>query len=266
MTYVQRQILEDSLGMNVTVNEVSGGGLAFASVASGNADVFNEAWLPTTHQEPWARHEGSLQKLGITYRGTSVGLVVPTYVAADSVPDLRPLRDALDGTIHGIEAGAAINEQTQQTLARYDLADAFSVTAASGPATWAALDRAVEAREPFVAVGWKPHWKWSTYDLRYLHGAKTGQNADIWGAPEDIYTIVGTGFRDRFPARVVCFLETFSVTDAQIGSLMLAFRDRGGQSERAAARAWMQQHPDDVRGWLREARACTAKRRKTSGG
>ena len=258
MTYVQQQILEDSLGATVTVNEVSGGGLAFAAVASGEADVFNEAWLPTTHQQPWNAHRDNLQKLGYTYRGTSVGLVVPTYVEADSVPDLRRLHDALDGTVHGIEAGAAINEQTQRTLQRYGLDEAFSVTAASGPATWSALERAIEAREPFVAVGWTPHWKWNAFDLRYLNGATTGQNVDIWGTSEDIFTVVGTAFTDRFPKPVACFLKTFEADDQQIGSLMLAFTNRGGQSETEVARSWMRAHPDAVQQWLQDTRTCVA--------
>ena len=258
MTYVQQQILEDSLGADVSVREVSGGGLAFAAVASGDADVFNEAWLPTTHQQPWEAHKSDLRTLGYTYRGTSVGLVVPTYVEADSVPDLRRLHDALDGTIHGIEAGAAINEQTRRTLKRYGLDDAFSVTAASGPATWSALERAIDTREPFVAVGWTPHWKWNAFDLRYLNGATTGQNVDIWGASEDIYTVIGTGVLDRVSKPVACFLKTFEASDEQIGSLMLAFTDRGGQSEAEVARTWMRDHPDDVRQWLQDTRTCVA--------
>ena len=74
MTYMQEAVLEDSLNMNVEVNEVQGGGIAFSS-AAGDADFFNEAWLPTTHEAPWGKNKDKLQKLGYTYKGTSAGPV-----------------------------------------------------------------------------------------------------------------------------------------------------------------------------------------------
>jgi glycine betaine/proline transport system substrate-binding protein len=258
LSYVQAHLLSDSLGVPVDVNEVNGGGIAFASVASGNADFFNEAWLPTTHREPWERHKGKLQALGYTYRGTSVGLAVPAYVPVDSVPDLRTYRDALGGTIHGIESGAAINQQTRGTLERYGLDDGFSVTAASGPATWAALERAIDDREPIVTVAWKPHWKWEAHDLKYVDGARTGHNVDIWGRSEDIFAVVDTAFLDTFPKRAACFLQAVETNDRQIGSLMAAFRDAGDRRDAAVARQWVRAHPADVQAWLDATRTCAA--------
>lgn len=258
MTYLQEQVLEDSLGVDVDVKEVQGRGIAFASVASGDRDVFNEAWLPTTHQEAWARHKDDLQKLGYTYRGTTVGLAVPTYMEVDTFPDLATYRGELDGTINGIESGAAINDQTRRTLERYGMADAFSVRAASGPATWQALESAIENREPIVVVAWYPHWKWSEFDLKYVDGAKTNHNVDIWGRPEDIFTLVDNAFIGQFPERVVCFLETFEATDDQLLSLMSAFRNRGDASKREAVRQWIGAHPEAVTQWLRQTDECVA--------
>lgn len=258
MSYVQARILEDSLGMDITVNEVQGGGLAFQAVASGAADVFNEAWLPTTHRAPWSKNKDRSQKLGYTYKGTSVGIAVPTYTAIDTVPDLARYREKLDGTINGIEPGAAINGQIDRTLERYEMADAFSVTASSGPATWQALRAAVDDGEPIAVAAWKPHWKWNAFDLRYVDGARTGHNVDIWGQPEDIFTIVGNDFVDRFPKPAVCFLKEFEATDRQVGSLMDAFRNREDRSKPQAARRWIENHRSDVAGWLEQAETCAA--------
>lgn len=258
MSYVQEQILEDSLDMNVEVNEVGGGGIAFSSVASGNADVFNEAWLPTTHKTPWETNIDSLQKLGYTYRTTSVGLAVPTYMEVDTIPDLMDYRDELDGIINGIESGAQINQQTKETLERYDMTDDFSVTAASGPATWQALESAIEDEAPIVVVAWKPHWKWKRYDLKYVKGATTGDNVDIWGEAEDIFTIVGNDFVERFPEEAVCFLKEFETNDEQIGSLMDAFRDRGNLSKPESAEQWIENNPQHVAQWMADTEACVA--------
>jgi len=91
-TYLQERLLEDSLNMEVDVREVSGGGLAFKSVANGDRDYFNEAWLPTTHQQPWDSTKANAQKLGYTYKGTSVGLTVPAYMDITSVTASRRAR------------------------------------------------------------------------------------------------------------------------------------------------------------------------------
>jgi glycine betaine/proline transport system substrate-binding protein len=258
MTYMQEAILEDSLDMNVTVNEVNGGGIAFSSVANGDADFFNEAWLPTTHQGPWAKNKEKSQKLGYTYKGTSVGIVVPSYVEVDTFPDFSDVAGSLDGRINGIESGAAINGQIEETIELYEMGDELRVQAASGPANWQALKTAIENKKPIAVAGWKPHWKWNVYDLKYVQGATTGDNVDIWGKPEDIFTIVDNQFVDEFPKKVVCFLQTFEVNDQQIGSLMNTFRNRGDMSKPEAAQQWIANHPEDVSAWMEQAETCAA--------
>jgi len=256
MTYMQEQILENRYDMEVDVNEVQGGGIAFSSVASGNADFFNEAWLPTTHEGPWGEQKDRLRKLGYTYRGTTAGLAVPAYMDIEHVSELGNFRAALNGEINGIESGANVNDQARQILENNDI-EGFSVVASSGPATWQALQSAIEDEEPIVVTGWQPHWKWSEFDLKYLEGAQTGQT-DVFGAPEDIFTIVGNDFVDRFPREVVCFLQEFEASDQQVGSLMFAFKDRGDTSRQEAMKQWIDNNPDHVEQWMNQAEDCAA--------
>ena len=82
--------------MTVDVNEVQGGGIAFSSVAGGDADFFSEAWLPTTHEDPRGKNKDKFQKLGDTYKSTSAGLAVPSYVEIGSVSQPDEIRDELD--------------------------------------------------------------------------------------------------------------------------------------------------------------------------
>lgn len=248
ITHMLHEVLEDSLGVDVEMSRVNGGGVAFSSVASGNADIFVEAWLPTTHQEPWANNKGRLQKLGYTYRGTSVGLVVPDYSPLQHVTDLPDYREELDGEINGIEPGAAINGQTERVLENNGI-EGFTVVASSGPAMVAALQKAINSRESIVITGWKPHWMWSRFDLRYLDGAKTS-DTPVFGEPEDIYTLVRPGFADDYPDRVVRFLKAFEVNDAQLNRLMEGFEPESEKDPFVAAREWIEAHRDVVRGWL----------------
>ncbi len=256
LTYVQEEILESEYDMTVDVKEVQGGGVAFSSVASGDRDFFNEAWLPTTHEQPWEKNKEGSNKLGYTYKGTSVGVVVPEYVEVDTFPDFQNYQADLDGTLNGIESGAAINGQMKETLELYDMDDAFSVSAASGPANWQALESAIEENEPIAVAGWFPHWKWGDYDLKYVDGAKTNHNPDIWGEPEDIFTIVGDDFIEKFPREVVCFLQEFESSDEQLESLMEAFNNRGDLSKEEAAAQWVENHPEYTNEWTAQAEEC----------
>ena len=255
LTYAQEALLEDSLNMEVDVREAPKGA-AFKSVASGDRDYFNEAWLPTTHKKIWDEIKDNAQKLGYTYKGTSAGLAVPAYVDITSVTELPKIREALDGKINGIGAGATVNEQTRQILKNNNI-EGFEVVASSGPATWQAMETAIKNKEPIVVTGWYPHWKWGSYDLKYLEGAQTGQTP-VFGEAEDVFKIVGNDFIDKFPKKVVCLLKHMEVNDEQIESLMGAFRNRGDMSKHEAASQWLANHPEWVSQWMNKAEECAA--------
>jgi glycine betaine/proline transport system substrate-binding protein len=259
MAHVMHELLEDSLNVEVEqMSEVTGGGTAFTSVASGGADVFVEAWLPTTHSASWEEHSGDLQKIAQWYDRTTVGLTVPAYTDIQSIEDLPEHREALNGRIHGIESGAAVNQQTREILENNNI-EGFEVLASSGPATWSEMQRSIQNEEPIVVTGWQPHWKWGRYDLRYLEGAQTGQSP-VFGDPEDIYAVARTDFEEEFPPRVVQFFDNINVGNEALSSLMQPFRpDADTDDLYAAAHEWIQNHPDLVSSWIPEnADASTA--------
>jgi len=256
ITHMLHEVLEDSLDMDVNMTRVNGGGVAFSSVATGSADIFVEAWLPTTHKDAWAKYNDRVHKLGVTYPGTSVGLVVPAYMDVGHISELANYREALDGTINGIESGAAINEQTRQILENNGITG-FDVLPSSGPAMVSALQRAISNREPIVITGWKPHWMWSRFDLKYVPGAKT-DDTPVFGAPENIYTVVRDGFEEDYPDTAVRFLKAFEITEPQLNRLMEGFQPDSEQEPLPFARQWIRNHRDVVRGWLEAARSDTA--------
>ena len=250
LAHVLDALLTDSLGMDVQRTQVSGAGTAFSSVASGDADVFTEVWLPTTHASGWKKYKDQLQKVGQWYDSTSVGLVVPAYTDIKSVSDLSEYRQELNGEIQGIESGANVNQQARQILENNNI-QGFNVVSASSPATWASVQRAIENKEPIVATGWKPHWKWSRFDLRYLEGAQTGQT-DVFGSPEQIVMLADTSFENRYSDRVVQFFENVQINDDEaLNSLMGPFEPNSDVNDKmAAARKWIQNHQELVAEWV----------------
>jgi glycine betaine/proline transport system substrate-binding protein len=250
MTHVLQAVIEDSLGRDVQLTQAGGAAMAFSAVAEGDVDAFVDAWLPVTHGPLWEEFGDRIVDLGPVYDSTTVGLVVPDYVEATSIQDLADLETALDGEIIGIESGAAINEQTRQVLAANDL-DGFQVVPSGDAAMVTALQRSIDRNEPIVITGWRPHWMWGRFDLRYLDGAKTG-DTDVFGEPEQIRKLLRPNGRETLPADVLQLLERMHLGEREMESLMSAFRP-GQEDPLATARSWIERHPDVVSEWLSEA-------------
>ncbi|PEN11104.1 ABC transporter substrate-binding protein [Longibacter salinarum] len=247
MTHVLQAVIEDSLDREVELTQAGGAAMAFSAVAEGDVDAFVDAWLPVTHGPLWDEYSDRIVDLGPVYDSTTVGLVVPDYVEAESVTDLADLREDLGGEIIGIESGAAINEQTRRVLENNGI-DGFSVVSSGDAAMVTALQRAIDANEPIVITGWRPHWMWGRFDLRYLDGAKTG-DTDVFGEPEQIRKLLRPKGRDELPEDVLRLLKRMHLGESEMESLMTAFRPGKGDLQ-ATARRWIENHPAVVAEWL----------------
>ncbi len=84
------------------------------------------------------------------YEGTGLGLVVPSYVDIDTIPELKERADDFEyqgsPSILGIDSGSAIAGLTDDAIEQYELP--LSQVNSSGPAMMAALDGATQARNP----------------------------------------------------------------------------------------------------------------------
>ncbi|MGG1593873.1 glycine betaine ABC transporter substrate-binding protein [Terribacillus saccharophilus] len=87
-TNVLKHVFED-LGYEVTITPVDIA-IMWQSVATGEADATLGGWLPTTHGDLYNEYKDQLVDLGANLEGAKLGLVVPSYVEADSIEDLKP--------------------------------------------------------------------------------------------------------------------------------------------------------------------------------
>jgi len=244
MTHLVEAILEERLGYEVelTMADVAP---VFTAVATGQADAFLDVWKPVTHAEYLKRYSEKLDDLGANYEGAKIGLVVPDGVEARSIPDLAKSAEAFDGKIVGIDSGAGIMGTTEKALEAYGL-EGMELMASSGPAMTAALKGAVEDGDPIVVTGWKPHWKFARWELRFLEDPKK-----VFGEAEAIHTVVRKGLKEEDP-KAYGLLDRFRMTGPQLASLMDAVTHADGEPEKAA-RKWMKEHADLVAGWLGDA-------------
>jgi glycine betaine/proline transport system substrate-binding protein len=148
--------------------------------------------------------------------------------------------ESVDYEIVGIDPGAGIMKATASAIEEYGLED-WTVVEGSGAAMTAALKKAYDKEEPIIITGWTPHWKFSTFDLKYLDDPK-----GVYGGEENIHTIARNGLKEDLPA-VYTLLDQFNWTSDDMGSVMVDIND-GTKPEEAAAK-WIEENPDKVAEW-----------------
>jgi len=238
VTHLALAALEDK-GYDVTVKPIEPGPI-YASLAKGDTELFLDAWLPHTHKHYWEKFGDKIDKLGESFSNGTTGLVVPQYVDVDSIEDLKDPEVAkkFDKKIIGIGSGAGIHGNTEKAIKKYDLP--VKQVTSSGPAMMASLKKAYDKKEPVVITGWKPHFMWARYDLKYLEDPK-----GVY--PKDVMAILARkGFKDEFP-KVAEFMSNFNLKETQLYDLMSAVEE--GDSPEAAAKTWYEDHKVLVNSW-----------------
>ena len=219
ITRVTKQILEKRMGYSVKLVLLDIA-LQYSAVAKGDLDLMLMAWLPNTHADYWARVKDKVNDLGVLYSGASLGWVVPDYVPRDKLSSIRDLkkpqvRERLDGRIQGIDPGAGLMRLSQKTMKVYDL-EGYNLVSSSGAAMTAALKRAVRRRKWIVVTGWRPHWMFGAFHLRYLKDPK-----GTLGGKESIHAVGRKGLAKDDP-KLVAFISRISIPLGQLEKLMYA--------------------------------------------
>ena len=235
-THLAKVALEDQ-GYEVKITPIEPGPI-YASLAKGDADLFFDAWLPNTHGEYWERFGDDIDKLGESFSNGTTGLVVPQYVEINSIEELNENADDFDNEFIGIGSGAGIHGNTEKVIEEYELD--FEQITSSGPAMIASLEKAVRDEEPIVITGWKPHYKWAKFDLKYLDDPK-----EVY--PKDVCAILSRkGFADDHPA-VAEFCGNFNLEEAELYELMEMIRE--GDDPLTEAKAYYKENKAMVSGW-----------------
>ncbi|MEC0302196.1 glycine betaine ABC transporter substrate-binding protein [Terribacillus saccharophilus] len=87
-TNVLKVVLDD-LGYKTEITPLDNA-IMWQAVVQGEADATASAWLPTTHGDLYEQYKDQVVDLGASLEGARTGLVVPSYVDADSIEDLEP--------------------------------------------------------------------------------------------------------------------------------------------------------------------------------
>lgn len=236
-THVIQLVLE-SEGYDVEITPLDNA-IMWESVASGQTDAMVSAWLPLTHEALYEEHQDNVEDLGPNLEGAEIGLVVPEYMDVDSIEDLT---DEADMEITGIEPGAGVVQAAESAVETYENLEGWSVETSSSGAMATALGQAYGNEEDIIVTGWTPHWKFQSYDLKYLDDPE-----GVFGEAETINTLVREGFEEDSP-RAYEILNNFYWEPADMEEVMLEIED--GTSPGEAAENWISNNQDKVDEWL----------------
>ncbi|MGY2289701.1 glycine betaine ABC transporter substrate-binding protein [Pseudomonas sp. SDO528_S397] len=237
-TNVAAEVIRQKLGHDVKLQAVATG-IMWQGVATGKLDAMLSAWLPVTHGEYWAKNKDKVVDYGPNFKDAKIGLIVPEYVKAKSIEDLKT-DTTFKNKIVGIDAGSGVMLKTDEAIKQYGLD--YKLQASSGAAMIAELTRAEDKQESIAVTGWVPHWMFAKWKLRFLDDPK-----GIYGAAETVNSIGSKDLEKKAPD-VAAFLKKFQwASKDEIGEVMLAIQE--GAKPEAAAKDWVAKHPERVAEW-----------------
>ena len=237
---VAARVIEKRLGYPVQLVPVAAG-VMWQGVARGDLDATLSAWLPVTHGAYWNNFKDKVIDLGANFNDAKIGLIVPDNVDVKSVGDLEAKKAEFGARIVGIDAGAGVMQKTSEAIKAYKLD--YQLMPSSGSAMTAELARSEAANKPIIVTGWKPHWMFAKYKLKFLDDPKK-----VFGEAEHVDSVVNPELEKKAPT-VVAFLKKFQWKPGEIDSVMLAAQN--GEKPTAAADAWISAHGDRVDSWVK---------------
>ncbi len=235
-------LLEDQLeklGYTVEMQTLTEAGPLYTGLAQGDIDIYPSAWPELTHAEYMAEYGDNIEDLGAYYDNAKLTIAVPSYVDIDSIDELQANAARFDGRIYGIEPGAGLTRQTQESmLPGYGLDGDFELVTSSTAAMLTELDNAIAAQDDIVVTLWRPFWANDAYDVKDLADPQ-----GLMGDPEALHFLGTAGFAEQYPdaAELIAGIQ---LDDAQYGSLEdLVVNEYGEGREAEAIEAWLEQNP-----------------------
>ena len=217
------------------------------SLKNKDLDIFLDNWMPSNaaNVQPYL-DEKSLDMLEPNLTGAGYGPVVPDYVAAAGVKDIKDLganKDKFDGKFYGIEPGNDGNKIVQAKID--DPANGlkgWELVESSEQGMLAQAEKSMKKQEWIAFLGWAPHPVMGQMKLVYL----TGFEKDGFGDAQ-IKTLTRPGYSAEC-ANVGKLLANLKFTLPMESTIMDAIG--GGADGEKAAADWLKANPGVLDSWL----------------
>ena len=230
----------EQLGYAVEMQELTEAGPLYTGLAQGDVDMYPSAWPELTHASYMEEYGDRIEDLGTYYEGAALTIAVPDYVDITSIDELAANADRFGGRIFGIEPGAGLTAQTQDSmLPAYELDGTYELVTSSTAAMLAELDTATSQERDIVVTSWTPFWANEAYNLRALEDPEGAM-----GESEGLHFLGTDGFAEEFPEAAE-HIAGIQLTDEQYASLEdMVVNEYGDGREAEAVEAWIDANPD----------------------
>jgi glycine betaine/proline transport system substrate-binding protein len=217
------------------------------SLKNKDLDIFLDNWMPSNsaYVQPYL-DEKSLDMLGANLEGAGYGPVVPDYVAAAGIKDIKDLAanaDKFDKKFYGIEPGNDGNKIVQAKIEdKANGLEGWEVVESSEQGMLAQAEKSMKKQEWIAFLGWAPHPVMGQMKLVYL----TGFEKDGFGDAQ-IKTLTRPGYSAEC-ANVGKLLANLKFTLPMESTIMEAIG--GGADGEKASADWLKANPGVLDSWL----------------
>lgn len=232
------KILADELGYTVEVLE-GDVGFMFASLDTGDIDIWPGVWLPSIHKTYQEQYEDKYELGSAIYEDAPIGWAVPKYVDIDSIDEIKGNEDIFNGKVTGLEPGAGMMLVSEQIIEAYDLD--LELVSGSTSTMLAEAEYAVSQNEPILILGWRPHTMISKYDLKILDESQGywEQDSQLWGMNKD--------FANKAP-ELYNLVKNYKMSIEDHEDFLIHTEEGGDPVE--WAQQWIDEHRADIDSWL----------------
>lgn len=214
---------------------------AWELVASGEVDLFFDAWLPNLHAEEILRYADQIEVIGTAIvEMLELGWAVPAYVPINSVTELNDYVEEFGGRIIGLDEESGMMKRSAEVIETYGLN--YELVPGSELDLLMAIDEAIQKGEWIVFLAYRPHYKFVQYDLKMLEDP-----AGHWPF-DDIVPVARAGFQEDYP-EIAAFLGQWELSLRDY-ELLIHQIEVLGRHPALAARDWLNARRDLVESWL----------------
>lgn len=234
----------EQLGYTVEMQELTEAGPLYAGLAQGDVDIYPSAWPELTHATYMDTYGDQIDDLGAYYDNAKLTIAVPEYVDISSIEELAADADRFGGKIYGIEPGAGLTKQTQESMMpEYGLDGTYELVTSSTAAMLTELDTAIAAERDIVVTSWRPFWANERYGLKDLEDPRGAM-----GDPEALHFLATAGFADEHPEAAE-LIGQIVLDDEQYAALEdMVVNQYGEGKEPEAIEAWLAEYGTQVDG------------------
>ena len=268
---VAKVVLETKLGTPTELVALDENA-AWVGLDAGDLDANLEIW-PSGHaadHKTYIEEKKSVVDLGLLGPTAKIGWYVPSFVI-DQHPELKTWEGFKDASLAKLFATAESGDQGQflmgdpsyvtydeQIIKNLNLPLKYTV-AGSEAALITAIQQAETDQKPLLLQFWQPHWLQSKVKLTEvalpkvtdacLASASAADGKYACDYPVDpLYKAANAGLEAKNKA-AFDFLSKFQLTTDQQNEIA-AMVDSDGKTADAAAKEWVDAHPDVVATWL----------------